>query len=171
MNTSFFLPLLPENHFSDYIPTANLVVRGDALETLEDLTPDACTAKCTASPECRSVNYCHKSARVEKTTCSLMSLSPSAPDVHGSRQSGCWNYRRQSVGAELPHHPPPPPPGYMGARLTWLVIGMIVTGAVIGAAGLLAYGYWSGRSGRNASGGGLGLAIPSVRWSRQRDEE
>ena len=149
----------------------------EAAETLNQLSPDECTAKCSTLPDCRSVNYCPKSARSPDSTCAIMKKSLKDPSVSRIRDPGCWNYRRLSADTFPPPPPPPPPPpagntvtGYTGARLTWLVIGMIVTGAVVGMAALLAYGSWKARSGRTANGS-LGLAIPSVRWSRQRDEE
>lgn len=157
-------------HFSDYVPTANVIVGGDALQKLEKLSTDECAAKCSAQSGCRSINYCHESARTPEATCSLMAVSPSDRGAEKNRHPGCWNYRRVNVVNAPPTQKPAGPTGYMGARLTWLVIGMIITGAVLGIAGLLAYGHYRARAGHSPNGV-LGLSIPSVRWSRQRDEE
>ena len=158
-------------HFSDYVPTANLIVGGDALKTHEKLSVDECAAKCGVQKGCRSVNYCHESAKTPVATCSLMAQSPTDSGAERSRHPGCWNYRRLSVAAAAAPPGDTSPSGYSGARLSWLVIGMIITGAVLGMAGLLVYGHIRARSGRSADSGGLGLSIPSVRWSRQKDEE
>ena len=158
-------------HFSDYLPTANVIVGGNSLQTLTDVSPDECAAKCSAKTACRSVNFCPESAKNPNSTCSLMEQSLADAGAERIRHPGCWNYRRlTATTAAKPVPPPPSPPGYRGASLSWLVIGMLVTGAVLGMAGLLAYGTWRARSGRTANGS-LGLAVPSVRWSRQRDEE
>lgn len=154
-------------HFADYLPTANVIVGGDALQLVENVDAEKCTAKCSVKPDCRSVNYCYQSAKTPDATCQLMKFSPSDKDVPKSRHPGCWNYRKQS-GVSLPYHPPPPP-GYTGGRLTGLVIGMIITGMVLGVVAVLAYGHYKSRS--EQSSGRLGLSIPSVRWSRQNNDE
>ena len=114
---------------SDYAPTAN-IVGGDALGMIENLSVDECAAKCSATPGCRSINFCHNPVTTPVATCSLMAEFPADPSASTSRHVGCWNYRRLSQKDIT---------GDKGDRVSWLVIGLI-TGTFLGIAGRHAYG-------------------------------
>ena len=154
------------------------------LEQMEGVTADSCATRCSLSKECLSFNFCASTAKSSTSLCTLTAKHPMIKGAKTNRKEGCRNYFKpksaiapeEPTKPEGPEDPPPaePPkavmkPGYIsGGKFTGIIFAMIFTGLILGVVGQLGWKTWKARGARD---GGLGLDVPSVRWTRQKDDE
>jgi len=157
-------------HLYEYTSSTVVVKEDSPLERIEGSPVDSCATQCSSIPGCRSFNYCPPTAKEARSECSLTSKSPLDPSVETTTErTGCINFHKTteiltSTGEEKKSS------GRLSSGgLTGVLFAMIFVGIILAIIGDIGWKKWQAR--REGSGGGIGLDVPSVRWTRQKDEE
>ena len=153
----------------------DLVVDDEPIDRVPGLTIDECTARCSRSETCKSINYCPMS--VAEQDCTLSTKSTFDKDVKTERKTFCSNYEKNyKAPPAIPDEKPTEEPteekatsgGPMsGVGLFFLTFFMFLLGIGMGIGGWFGYGFVKAH---RAEPSGLGLNASSVSFSRHRDE-
>ena len=169
------------HYLYEFSPSSDIINDENPIQVAYNVSAESCAARCSLASECSSFNFCDGSVNGTDKLCIFSTKHPQDQEVETTKIDGWKSYSKENPQTKPDPSPKPKPQpdptttsnsdlesGYMsGGKFTGIIFAMIFTGLIVGAVGQFGWNKWRGR--REAVGG-LGVDVPSVRWTRQRDE-